>query len=185
MSIKTVIIAAASFMGGLAIGHMLGKRRNKKVDEEMREAYENACDFNMESRKELVRLRKEKEAREREERALAEAAAMYPEDDIAPEEERDPIEITEQQMNEEFEESAFDQLTYYRGDHQLVDSGNEIIGNAEYLIGKAVNDVLPTTDRGMIFVHNFAMDTNFEIAISYEASPFGAIDFDDLDDYSI
>lgn len=183
MSTKNAIIAAASFMGGLAIGLALGRRRNRQMDEEMRDAYENACSFNMESRKELVRLRKEKEMREREEAALRDAAPLFEdeEDDIAPEEEREPIEITEQQMNEEFEESSFDQLTYYRADNQLVDSGNEIIGDPESLIGKAVNDVLPTTDRGLIFVHNFELDANFEIAISYESSPFGSIDFDEFD----
>ena len=176
MSMKTVIIAAASFMGGLAIGLTLGKRRNKQMDEEMREAYENACGFNMEQRKELVRLRKEKEMREREEAA---AMCEEDEDDIAPEEEREPIEITEEQMNEEFAESTFDQLTYYRADNQLVDTGNELV-DPEELLGKAVRDILPTTDQGLIFVHNFAMDANFEVMISYDTSPFGVVDFDDL-----
>lgn len=181
MSMKTVIIAAASFMGGLAIGLTLGKRRNKQMDEEMREAYENACSFNMESRKELVRLRKEKKMREREEAALRDAAAMCEEDedDIAPEEEREPIEITEEQMNEEFADSTFDQLTYYRADNQLVDTGNELV-DPEELLGKAVRDILPTTDQGLIFIHNFAMDANFEVMISYDTSPFGVVDFDDL-----
>lgn len=183
MSMKTVIIAAASFMGGLAIGLTLGKRRNKQMDEEMREAYENACSFNMERRKELVRLRKEKEMREREEAALRDAAAMCEDEeveDIPPEEEREPIEITEEQMNEEFEESTFDQLTYYRADNQLVDTGNELV-DPEELLGKAVWDVLPTTDRGMILVHNFALDANFEVLISYDTSPFGVVDFDSYD----
>lgn len=189
MSVKTFLIAAGAFVAGGLIGYSVGKRRNVEMDRQMAEAYDNACHMRLEERRELVRLRKEHDIREKMAQYSGkgtDAAEEEPEEDapdIAPEEERFPIEITEDEaLNGEYRDSYIDSFTYYRGDNTLVDSGSEIVGDAEKLFGKAVADSLATTSKDLIYVHNFEHDANFEIVMSDELTPVTAFNFDEFDD---
>lgn len=192
MSVKTFLIGAGGFVAGALVGYFFGKKRNEEMDREMAEAYDNACHMRLEERRELVRLRKEHDIREKMEQYSGKGTdetEVEPEPEIeilvdhAPEEERFPIEIEENDaLNGEYCESYIETFTYYRGDNTLVDSGSEIVGDAENLFGKEVADSLPTTEKDVIYVHNFEHDANFEIVMSDELSPATAFDFDDLDD---
>lgn len=177
MTIKNFLIAAGAFVAGVATGIIIGTQKGKRERTELSDLYEEVQANAIEAKKREVKLRKE----------LKEASAVAMAD-YAPEENRDPIEITEEQFENEYAESSYDELVYYRGDNQLVDTGNEVVGNAEQLIGKPIADILATTDRNQIYVHNFEHDANFEITFSNDISPFGAVDLDDYlddDDYTL
>ena len=112
---------------------------------------------------------------------------LVPDDipDIPPAEDRFPVIVSEEDIEEGglYCESTVDELTYYRGDNQLVDCSYEVIGDIGDVVGKDVADMLPTTSMDQIFVHNFRMDANFIITFSNETSPAGCMDFDSvLDD---
>lgn len=89
---------------------------------------------------------------------------------------REPFEISLEEFRNEYPDSNEETVTWYRYDEVLADSLDRAIPEQMDIIGPVI-DVLNTTSKDVIYIHNDEFDTNYEVIIEpfapYVEPPFG------------
>lgn len=96
---------------------------------------------------------------------------------------QEPFEITEEQFMSDFRDSQNESLNYYAVDRVLTDEHDEPINNPVEVVGAFIYESLDLETADVMYIHNDALDTNYEIIIEhslgYRRDVLGLIDGDD------
>lgn len=170
MNLKMCVGMAISFAAGVFCGVYIAKQRGFGEDSEYASALkQDVNDLLDECRQLKAKLKK----REMEKPDLAALAKKYKDEDfsehvsdrISPSDDppyKEPFMVTAEELDE-YQDSEYSALTYYRGDSALVDENDEYVYNVGELLGENVAKMLSECDEDCIYVHNDAYDTNFEV----------------------
>lgn len=170
MNLKMCVGLAISFAAGAFCGIYIAKRKHIGEDTDYTSTLEQEIDELLEERKQLkAKLKKQ----EMEKPDLATLAKKYNDEDfsehvsdrLSPSDDspyREPFMVTTEELDE-YSDSEYSALTFYRGDSALVDEQDEYVYNVGELLGEKVAGMLSECEEDCIYVHNDAYDTNFEV----------------------
>lgn len=170
MNLKMCVSLGISFVAGAFCGIYIAKRKGLGENTEYTSTLEQEIDELLEERRQLKAKLKKQEMEKPDLAALAkkyndEDFSTHVSDRLSPSEDppcREPFMVTTEELDE-YSDSEYSALTFYRGDSALVDERDEYISNVAELLGGEVAGMLSGCDADCIYVHNDAYDTNFEI----------------------
>lgn len=192
--ITTIAVGGACFIGGaIAGGYMVSKKLSDEFakwrvsfEEENTLLHEERNRFKAKLEDTIERYSKESESNDtlREIKEKADKVSKeYNDVDFNehfgareyPEEDREfyppPFQISEDEL-EVYADSELTELSYYQGDQTLLDDIGERIRNPEAILGEQVAEALLYTEDTLIYVHNAAQDTNYEVHVYYGDSVY-------------
>lgn len=170
MNLKMCVGMAISFAAGVLGGIYIAKNKGFGEDSEYTSALKQEVNDLLD---ECRQLKSKLKKREMEKPDLAALAKKYKDEDfsehvsdrISPSDDppyKEPFMVTAEELDE-YQDSEYSALTYYRGDSALVDENDEYVYNVGELLGENVAKMLSECDEDCIYVHNDAYDTNFEV----------------------